>query len=648
MTRARVEVLRAHGRAGPGAGCDRSSGASPALAGRDAELAEAAEARSRRPGSGLAERGVTGSRRPPATPRPSSQRRPRRTQTGGAGRSRPPSRSGTAPPHGPRRSGRALQELQGSGGPRCSGATRAWSGPSSSWSRSTPATSRPSRRRSGRRWPRWSSRDAGAAKNALGRLRSHGTTRRGAPGAARRAGGWRRPDGAARRRRAAAAPRADPPGVGGALDDGARRGARPRRSWSTAWERAIDLALDRPELVVVTPEGDRFARSGWRARSSGRAGHRGRRSRTPRHAALAAASRPRRRSARAGAGPGRARRGPGGGARGDPGSSTGTWPRRRLPTPSGAGSTTTGPRLAAELEDVRRTHQEVARSAERRGPWPRRIRGLAARCSRPRFASARGTTRGAMAGRRALEARRAGAGRGRASRWSSPWPGWASAAGSWASARSRSSGDCPATPRSGRRPRPRRQRLEADVRAVGRAGRGRRRGPRRGSTRSSGRSRRRLPPPDRAGPRRRRAPRDAPARPRRVPRRGSPRSATRSRRARPRGGARSRSAPSRSPRWSASSSARARRGSSARRARSCQPASTRRRARRGARRTKLARLGPINPLALEELSALEERHRDLEAQTDDVRSARRELQEVVRDRSTTRSCETFARPRSPT
>ena len=44
----------------------------------------------------------------------------------------------------------------------------------------------------------------------------------------------------------------------------------------------------------------------------------------------------------------------------------------------------------------------------------------------------------------------------------------------------------------------------------------------------------------------------------------------------------------------------------------------------------LAGLGPINPLALEELSALEERHRDLDAQVGDVRTARRELQEVVR------------------
>ncbi len=45
---------------------------------------------------------------------------------------------------------------------------------------------------------------------------------------------------------------------------------------------------------------------------------------------------------------------------------------------------------------------------------------------------------------------------------------------------------------------------------------------------------------------------------------------------------------------------------------------------------KLAALGPVNPLALEELSVLEERHRELEAQVDDVRGARRELHEVVR------------------
>ena len=45
---------------------------------------------------------------------------------------------------------------------------------------------------------------------------------------------------------------------------------------------------------------------------------------------------------------------------------------------------------------------------------------------------------------------------------------------------------------------------------------------------------------------------------------------------------------------------------------------------------RLAALGPVNPLALEELSALEERHQELDTQVADVRTARRELQEVVR------------------
>ena len=44
----------------------------------------------------------------------------------------------------------------------------------------------------------------------------------------------------------------------------------------------------------------------------------------------------------------------------------------------------------------------------------------------------------------------------------------------------------------------------------------------------------------------------------------------------------------------------------------------------------LAALGPVNPLALDELSALEERYHELDTQVADVRSARRELQEVVR------------------
>lgn len=45
---------------------------------------------------------------------------------------------------------------------------------------------------------------------------------------------------------------------------------------------------------------------------------------------------------------------------------------------------------------------------------------------------------------------------------------------------------------------------------------------------------------------------------------------------------------------------------------------------------KLNSIGPVNPLALEELSSLEERHRELDTQVNDIRGARRELQEVVR------------------
>jgi chromosome segregation protein len=45
---------------------------------------------------------------------------------------------------------------------------------------------------------------------------------------------------------------------------------------------------------------------------------------------------------------------------------------------------------------------------------------------------------------------------------------------------------------------------------------------------------------------------------------------------------------------------------------------------------RITSLGPINPLALEELAVLEERYQELDTQVADVRHARRELQEVVR------------------
>ena len=44
----------------------------------------------------------------------------------------------------------------------------------------------------------------------------------------------------------------------------------------------------------------------------------------------------------------------------------------------------------------------------------------------------------------------------------------------------------------------------------------------------------------------------------------------------------------------------------------------------------LAAIGPVNPLAMEELSELGERHRFLESQVEDVRKAQRELRQVIR------------------
>src|SRR5207248_1513596 len=41
-------------------------------------------------------------------------------------------------------------------------------------------------------------------------------------------------------------------------------------------------------------------------------------------------------------------------------------------------------------------------------------------------------------------------------------------------------------------------------------------------------------------------------------------------------------------------------------------------------------MGPVNPLALEEFTALQERHTFLEGQLDDVKSSRRELGKVIR------------------
>ncbi len=60
------------------------------------------------------------------------------------------------------------------------------------------------------------------------------------------------------------------------------------------------------------------------------------------------------------------------------------------------------------------------------------------------------------------------------------------------------------------------------------------------------------------------------------------------------------------------------------------PSGTSASSRRSELERELRLMGPINPLALEEHSALLERHQFLEDQLDDVRSARRELAKVIR------------------
>ena len=52
--------------------------------------------------------------------------------------------------------------------------------------------------------------------------------------------------------------------------------------------------------------------------------------------------------------------------------------------------------------------------------------------------------------------------------------------------------------------------------------------------------------------------------------------------------------------------------------------------RAGQLEAELAAMGPVNPLALEELAELSERHQFLETQVEDVRTARRELHHVIR------------------
>ena len=133
----------------------------------------------------------------------------------------------------------------------------------STWSRSTPAGRPPSRPPPARRSAAVVVDGVDAARRALAALHGEAICRRGPRPRRGRVG-------RARRRRSAspcaATSRPTRPGV----DAAARRAGRRRPSWSTAaGPTAVDVALAHPDAVVVTPDGDRFGRSGWRVGAAG-------------------------------------------------------------------------------------------------------------------------------------------------------------------------------------------------------------------------------------------------------------------------------------------------------------------------------------------------------------------------------------------
>jgi chromosome segregation protein len=460
----------------------------------------------------------------------------------------------------------------------------------------------------------------GAAKNALGRLRSHGTS-----GAVLPAPGgpttWSSP--------ADLPTDAEPlrphvrtrPGPGGPLDSvlDALLGSAVAVE---GWERAIDLALDRPDLVVVTAEGDRFARSGWRARSSRRlvtvqavedAEERAVHAAAEAEAASAAlqVARDALEVARAG-------------------SLAATRQLDRHLAEAAAAEAELSriandrARLASELDDVRRTHVEAAESAatEARAlaEYEGSIPGLEA-------ALAAATERAAQAaiGRAALDARRLALAEAR-QRIELASAGLAERrrvlTARLAEVERRLSGHGEEREAAAAR----RRRLDDDVRAVDRlVGVVAEQRARLGEVQRAldADYRHQIEAVRAGGERLESLHRDRSGVERRL---GEVRDRSR---------ALDHEAAEVEVRTEALTEL-VRQQFAATPADviavGCPelPAGISAAEHADALAAKLARLGPINPLALEELSTLEERHRELETQTDDVRSARRELQEVVR------------------
>ena len=234
------------------------------LEGEDHELgerlAETEQSRHRPAGRTGRDRGGARGRHPPP---------------GGGRGDAPPGRTGarTGPRPGPTPSNGRWTRPGARPGPSCWPGSTVWSAPCSTWSRWTAGGRRPSRPPPAPRWPPWSSR---AASRPVPRCPD--SARVGPPGPS-----WPSPSRPSSRRVELAGP-ATPegtesirghvrprtggrayPGLDAVLDTLLHGSCCAQRGWSDA----IDLALSRPDLVVVTRDGDRFSPTGWRVRAGG-------------------------------------------------------------------------------------------------------------------------------------------------------------------------------------------------------------------------------------------------------------------------------------------------------------------------------------------------------------------------------------------
>ena len=214
----------------------------------------------------------TGCRPPAPRPRPPTWRPP-------AGSSWPrrrcarPSRSTPAPRPGPTPSSVPSTRPVALPAPSCWPGSTGSSARCSTSSRSTEGGRRPSRPPPGRPWPPWSC----PAVSRRGPP-CHGSARVGPPVQCSRSPSPPGPGASswpARRRPKAPSPSGTTsgPGRAGATSRASTpcstRSCTARAVPERGWSEAIDLALSRPDLVVVTRDGDRFSPTGWRVRAGG-------------------------------------------------------------------------------------------------------------------------------------------------------------------------------------------------------------------------------------------------------------------------------------------------------------------------------------------------------------------------------------------